>query len=567
MAGLPVLGLVAAVPLAGLAVVAPPLTAPAAATGPTITGSGSSYAAIAINQWVAEVQQLYGDNVNYSTSSSVIGMNEFAQGQVTFGASEIGYSTGQADYTPPSSVAYQYLPDVAGATCLMYNVNGPAGKVSDLRLDPATVLGIFTGTITSWDDPAITALNPGADLPSTPIITVYRSDASGENYILSDYLDTLFPTTWNKYTTTLDTPSGPQAIWPTPAGGSGSTAPYDFTNWVSQSGSDNASNYVASSNNSITYVETGYAKEHGEPCASLENSSGDYVQPTSLADAIALESDELAPDLEQTLTGVFTSPQAAAYPISAYSYLITEEGSVPAAKGAVLGRFVKFLACQGQEAAGQLGYSPLPPNLVQDDFNAIARIDGAASPGTVNAANCKNPYVDGQTPLPGEPVVQGSSGGSGTTTPASGASTATTGSGPGGAATGGNGTGSGSPGGSAGSSGSTGSSPTAGSTPSGKASGRGLAGAPVGSGASSATTVAGGVQPLSPAVQKELATQQAQQAAASELEPNNVLSVVDRIGGHGPPVVVWWALGFLALFVGPPVALGLRRRRRSKEAA
>ena len=76
-------------------------------------------------------------------------------------------------------------------------------------------------------------------------------------------------------------------------------------------------------------------------------------------------------------------------------------------KGQALGQFVAFLACAGQQQMATLGYSPLPPNLVQEDFDAIGRLNGGVEPPPVSAATCKNPYVDGQIPLPGEPPVAG----------------------------------------------------------------------------------------------------------------------------------------------------------------
>ena len=94
------------------------------------------------------------------------------------------------------------------------------------------------------------------------------------------------------------------------------------------------------------------------------------------------------------MTGVFTDRDPKAYAISAYSYLVTPEHQMNPAQGAVLGQFVEFLACQGQQSAEQLGYSPLPPNLVDDDFQGIKRIAGAAPPPpTVNAQTCNDPYV------------------------------------------------------------------------------------------------------------------------------------------------------------------------------
>ena len=374
---------------------------PAFANGPTISGTGSSYAAVAINQWVAEVAVKNGDSVNYQTSSSVIGLNDFAQKQVDFGASEIGYSTGQAQYTPPAGYAYQYLPDVAGATCIMYNLSGTGGQIKTLRLNSSVMLGIFTGVIKTWNDPQIQALNPGSLLPSQPITVVYRTDPSGDNYLFSNYLFVLHSQAWNAFAHQLGFQSGPNAIWPFPQGGS--QGKYNFSGWIGQSGSDNASNYVASSNGTVTYVETAYALLHHMPCAAVENASGNWVQPSEYNDAVALQSDQLQPDLEQKLNGVYSSTQPSAYPISAYSYLITSEKQTNPQKGAVEGRFIMFLACTGQQSAGALGYSPLPPNLVADDFKAVSRIAGAAPPPSApTASNCPNPYVDGTTPLPGE---------------------------------------------------------------------------------------------------------------------------------------------------------------------
>lgn len=387
-----------AVPI-GLAVLVASPVAPAGAstTKPTINGTGSSYAALAINQWVAEVYALYGDNINYSTQSSVIGLNEFAQyPQVTFGASEIGYSTGQADQEPPATFKYQYLPDIAGATCLDYNVSTSFGQqITNLKLDSAVMAGIFTGAITFWDNQAIEALNPGVALPHSAIIVVYRSDASGDNYIFSDYLYDTQPTAWNAFTGTLHQPAGAQAIWPLPSTGANSVGSYTFKNWNSENGSNLASDYVYQNSGAITYVETGYAILHHDPCAAVENASGAYVKPSEAADAIALQNDALRPDLEQTLTPVFESSEARAYPISAYSYLVmAEQTKISSSRQKVEAQFVQFLACQGQEAAGELGYSPLPPNLVQADFDAVQRIDGVQLP-TPTASNCPDPYVTG----------------------------------------------------------------------------------------------------------------------------------------------------------------------------
>ena len=513
---------------------------PAAAGGPAISGVGSSYAALAIIQWDAEVSSEFGDTVNYLTQSSVIGLNDFANyPQVDFGASEIGYSTGQADSSPPASFQYQYLPDIAGATCLDYNLTSTVGSpITTLKLNSQVLAGIFSGSITEWDDPAIQALNPGVLLPHNSIVVVFRSDASGDNFIFSDYLETEQPSLWNAFTSAVSSPSGAAAIWPQPPSGQRSVGQYNFGNWTSENGSDTASDYVYANQNTITYVETGYALLHHNPCAEVLNAGGAYVAPSESADAIALQNDVLQSDLEQNLTPVFNSPQSGAYPISAYSYLLmAEQSEIPASKQAVEAQYVQFLACAGQEAAGKLGYSPLPPNLVQADFDAIGRITGT-QPAPPTASNCPDPYLTGA-------FNAGGAAGSGptiTTTPVAGGGAAvspvatTAAGGAASAAAGSGGAGSGG----------------AGSV----ASGKGAAG----SGGSTTVTTKAPVATTT--------TTAAVQAAPGQT-PGEAMSQISGqlLGIPGPSIVIVVAtLLFIGLLALPPL-VGLTRRRRTTAEA
>ncbi len=403
-----------------------------AAASPQMNSTGSSFAGVAIQQWVGEAATLYGTDINWQVSSSVTGLDDFAQNQMDFAASDIPYSSGQASSNP--SFPYQYMPDVAGALAFMYNLTGNNGQqIRNLVLDYKAVEGIFTGKITNWDDPEIQAINPpavAANLPNLKILSVFRADASGENYLLSDYLLHTDPAGFEAYQQAVALGVGkPTAMWPAPQG----FEPPGYPGWADGdmqgvAGSDAAANYVSagSSDGAVTYVETAYAKEHDMPVASLVNASGNAVQPTSEDDAIALEKAILYADLTQNLANVYTNSLPQAYPVSAYSYFVTPcsptlaaaqhtscaannsgTSTFPSQKGQALGQFVQFVACAGQSQMAQLGYSPLPPNLVQEDFDAIGRLNGGQQPPPVNAATCKNPYVDGQTPLPGEPGIIG----------------------------------------------------------------------------------------------------------------------------------------------------------------
>ncbi len=386
---------------------------PAGAAGVTISGTGSSYAAIAINAWVSQIYTSVGTSVNYQSSSSVLGLENFAQGLVDFGASEIGYSSGQTASSPPSD--YQYMPDIAGALCVMYNVLGKTGQqVRQLQLNSQVIAGIYTGTIRFWDDPAIAALNPSAMLPHNPLIVTFRNDPSGDNYIFSEYLHVTQPDTWAGFTGAMGYPNAATAIWPTPQSGGNVAGQYNESSWVSQSGSDNASNYVASSLNTMTYVETGYALQHNMPCAYVKNSfSGgeQYVQPSELADSLALTKDRINLSTgEQDLAAVFLGDVDGGYPISAYSYLVTRSSGLSPEQGKALSQFVLFLSCQGQQSAARLGYAPLPPNLVAADWDAIAKMNGHIPlPASLDANTCPNPYLTGELQSVGSPPVLGGS--------------------------------------------------------------------------------------------------------------------------------------------------------------
>jgi phosphate transport system substrate-binding protein len=549
-----------------------------AAASPSLQSTGSSFASIAIQQWVGQASTLYGLNINWQVQSSVIGLDDFAQNQVDLGASDIPYSSMQATSNP--DVPYQYLPDVAGGLAFMYNLTGNDGqRISNLNLNPQVSDAIFLGKVDTWNSPAIAAINPqlAGDLPPTKIIPVYRSDASGENYLLSDYMlhedPSSFLAAQNAFQSPL--PGQPNANWPTPSSSVNvGSPPFSTTypgwaqsNLIGQNGSDNAANYVSavSSVGSITYVETAYAKVHNLPVASVVNQSGSAVQPTSVNVATALEAAVLHPDLTQDLSQVYVNPLPNAYPLSAYSYLVSQcspalavaqhascaadpngaSSNLPASKGQALGQFVSYLACGGQEKMALLGYSPLPPNLVQEDFYAVGRLPGGQEPPPVSAADCKNPYVDGEIPLPGEPAIVGQAGGglqaaaaAQAAATAAAAAAAAKGNAVGGHS--GSGSGSGSHGGSGSGSGSG----------TGAGSGSGTAGL-------SAAQIAEGYRLVNGQVVKTSPCEGSERFACATA----LVDATSKVDGLPVADLVGWLLVAVVLFAGIPLIAVLRRRR------
>ncbi len=358
-------------------------TRPALASGVTVTGAGSTWVQIAMDQWVADVSKL-GLSLNYQSVGSSAGRQFYIINQVDFAASEIPFQPDEIAQLQGEGKSWQYLPDVAGGTSLMYNLHAPDGsQITSLKLSSVAIAGIFTGTITSWQDPLIAADNPGLQIAQTTITPVIRSDGSGTSAQFSLYLAAIQPTIWNAFATQYGVVA-PVSYWP------------NFPGSVAQRGSDGVANYIANQTigqGSIGYVEYGFAVERGFPVVSVKNASGNYTQPTAANVATALTHATLNADLTQNLGAVYVAPEATAYPISSYSYMITETTGFDPAKGNVLGQFIIYAACGGQQKAALLGYSPLPANLVEDDFAAVERIPGAPTPPALS--DCDNPNIQG----------------------------------------------------------------------------------------------------------------------------------------------------------------------------
>lgn len=367
-----VLGLVGCVLVAVGLVPAPTPAgvAPPAGAAVAITGAGSTFAQIAIDQWRVDAGREVGVTVNYSGLGSSQGRRQFIAETVDWASSDIPFE----DTELPVPRPYTYLPLVAGGTALMYNLRDTAGlQVTNLQLTGPTIARIFTGKIRKWNDPAIKADNPGLAprLPDEDIKPVVRSGGSGTSAVFTGYVAAVAPDVWGEFASTYGIPGNFTSTFP------------DVPGFIKQSGSDGIANFVANPNagrGSIGYAEAGYAKQAGIPMAYVKNASGSWTQPTARAVAIALLDATRNPDGTQNLSRVYFSGHPEAYAISSYNYAIVPTTGFDPAKGAELGKFVIYCITQGQAKAAPLGYSPLPPNLVQQGLDAVRSIPGAPTP-------------------------------------------------------------------------------------------------------------------------------------------------------------------------------------------
>ncbi|WP_166878445.1 phosphate ABC transporter substrate-binding protein PstS [Salinibacterium sp. ZJ450] len=436
-----------------------------AASWEVITGTGSTWSQNALDQWRTNVASNYGMTVNYSGVGSSAGRRDFIMGSIDYAVSEIPFQSRPEDNSAPEvpKRGYAYMPIVAGGTAFMYHLNIGGKRVTNLRLSGETITKIFTGGIKKWNDPAIVADNPGLAMPDKNIVPVVRSDGSGSTAQFTLWMSKQHPSLWNAFCATVNRPNP-----------CGLTSQYPlFGSAKGQSGSSGVAGYVSQGygEGAITYVEYSYALEAGFPVAKVLNASDHYVEPTADSVAVALLEAQInttagsADYLTQILDGVYNSTDPRTYPLSSYSYMIvpTEVGGVfTTAKGNTLGAFASYMLCEGQQQAEDLGYSPLPMNLVLAGFDQIKRIPGAGS-ASVDVNACNNPtFKPGDSPnsnqlalTAAQPADCDKRGPNQCVTGTAGAKqeTAVTGSGTGGAAAGAAGAGAGGAGGAAGASG------------------------------------------------------------------------------------------------------------------
>lgn len=383
--------------LACLTVVLTTTSVAGAASYVPISGEGSTWSANALNQWIADVQP-DGMRVSFTANGSTAGRGDFIKGLTDFAATDIPFQTNPTDGSAPENPvagSYAYMPITAGGTAFMYNLEIDGQRVTNLRLSGANLVKIFTGVITNWDNPALAADNPDLKLPNLAIVPVVRSDGAGDSFELTQWMISQYPALWNAYCS---------ASGRAPACGATSFYP-TTTGMIAQSGDLGVAGYVSQNyaNGAIGYVNYSYALNDKFPVVQMLNAAGYYTTPTpqnvavSLLDAVVDTTDVNNPALYLTenLSGVYTDNDPRSYPLSSYSYLIlptstSAYASFTPAKGATLAAFSYYAMCQGQQQSAQLGYSPMPINLVEAGFTQIAKIPGA-DPQSINIQSCNNP--------------------------------------------------------------------------------------------------------------------------------------------------------------------------------
>jgi phosphate transport system substrate-binding protein len=310
-----------------------------------LNGSGSTFQ-LTFQQAAIQQYKSVEPNVtvNYGGGGSGKGRTDLSSNVVQFAGSDSPIPSDEVSSFKGKTVLY--FPVIMGPITMSYNLSG----IKNLKLTPQVISDIFQAKIKTWNDPAIKAINPGVNLPSTPITLAVRSDSSGttENFTL--FLQDAAGSAWKLgSSSTINWPSGAHA-----GNGNGGVA-----------------QIVKTTPGAIGYVDYADAKASGLSFASVKNKDGSYVAPSPSSASAAGKTVTVAPNL--TFAAAWQSG-ATAYPITYQSWVLVYQKQSSASTAKNLKSYIGYLLGDGQKLLPSLGYAPLPSNLDQRAKAQLSKI-------------------------------------------------------------------------------------------------------------------------------------------------------------------------------------------------
>jgi phosphate transport system substrate-binding protein len=319
---------------------------PAGAQTIQLNGAGATFPAPIYTKWFSEYHNVHANvQINYQAIGSGGGIRQITERTVDFGASDGPMTAEQIQGAP----GIMHFPTVMGAVVPVYNI---PGVDAELKFTGAVIADIFMGKITKWNDKAIAGLNPGVHLPDTDIAVVHRADGSGTTYIWADYLGKVSPD-WRKKVGVSTS-----VKWPVGVGGKGN---------------EGVAGQVKQQPGSIGYVELIYAIQNKIDYGLVQNMSGRFVKASleGVTAAASAAAHAMPPDFRVSITN---APGENVYPISSFTWLLVYQNQKDKAKGKVITDFMHWMLADGQKYCADLGYAPLPREVVALEEAAIARV-------------------------------------------------------------------------------------------------------------------------------------------------------------------------------------------------
>jgi len=313
----------------------------------SINGGGATFPNPIYSKWFSEYNKLHPDiQINYQPQGSGFGIQQIQKQTVFFGATD-GPMTDQQLLDAAGKV--MHFPTVLGAVVPIYNV---PNVTAELKFTGPLLADIFLGKITKWNDAAIVKLNPGVTLPGADITVAHRSDGSGTTYIWVDYLAKVSPD-W-KAKVGVNT----SVSWPVGLGGRGN---------------DGVTSLVKQTPGAIGYVELIFAKQNKITFGSVQNMNGEFIAGSveAVTTAAAAAAGKMPPDFRVSITN---APGKGVYPISSFTWILLYENPKDKAMAKTFVDFMNWMLADGQKFAPDLGYSPLPPQVIALEKEALKKI-------------------------------------------------------------------------------------------------------------------------------------------------------------------------------------------------
>jgi phosphate transport system substrate-binding protein len=319
---------------------------PPSGAATSLSADGSTFVQPLFSDWFTRYDTLCNIQVNYQGTGSGQGITDLSNKTVDFADSDAIMTDAQKTAATGGTVVH--IPVTSDAVAVIYNVQGVPNL--GITLDGTTLANIFLGKITKWNDPAILALNSTATLPDEDIVVVHRSDGSGTTNIFTNYLDKV-STDWHSAVGTANS-----VQWP--AG-------------IGESGSAGVAGQVQQQPGSIGYVSLAYAIKNSIAYAKLKNSADNVIEP-SIASARIAQAGLTLPDNMQIV--ITNSPNAEAYPISGFSWVLVYTTQTDKAKAETIGHLLHWMLTDAQQYAEADSFVPLSDAAQQKALAELATV-------------------------------------------------------------------------------------------------------------------------------------------------------------------------------------------------
>jgi phosphate transport system substrate-binding protein len=334
----------------------PAAAASSSSHGTAITETGSTLMFPLFGAWQTAYNTAVPDvMITTAGTGSGTGIADAGTGTATIGASDAYLSSSNMSQYP----GLLNIPLTVAALMVNYNVSGVK---KPLNLNGTVLAQIYSGKIKSWNDPAITKLNPGVTLPAEKIVALHRADSSGSTFLFTSYLNSQDSGGWSTTNvgTTVSWPSGASALAETGSGG-----------MVTGCGATKGCiAYIG-----ISYLSKTSAAGLGE--ASLANKAGKFTQPTTAAISAALASFSGSTPATGAQPLINTAAPTG-YPVINYEYAVVKKTQSGAATAAALKAFLSWTLTTGASSKylSAVGFEPLPANVTTIAKTLVSSISG-----------------------------------------------------------------------------------------------------------------------------------------------------------------------------------------------